>query len=97
MPLSSENLAENQNLMQNATQLRSTEQRADARANWIDQAEKSERWASLIESRQVVSMDSPLTLRFNAKTYRATAARMVREDELGRYLTPNEVDVFYRR
>lgn len=82
--------------MQNVTQLRSTEQRAEGRANWIDQAERSERWASLIESGQVVSMDSPLTLRFNAKTYRATAAVMAREDELGRYLSPDEAGAFFR-
>jgi len=82
--------------MQNVTQLRSTEQRAEGRANWIDQAERSERWASLIESGQVVSMDSPLTLRFNAKTYRATAAVMAHEDELGRYLSPDEAEVFFR-
>lgn len=82
--------------MQNVTQPRSTEQRADARANWIAQAEKAEQWASLIESGQVVSMDSPLTLRFNAKAYRATAAKMAREDELGRYLAPDEAEVFFR-
>jgi len=82
--------------MQNVTQPRSTEQRADARANWIAQAEKAERWASLIESGQVVSMDSPLTLRFNAKTYRATAAKMAREDDIGRYLSDHESEVFFR-